>query len=495
MAYIKISELPQALSVSETADIPVVTGGVTKKATPSQVAAASELTITENGVDVTNAVPRLISDTLGDFVSVKDFGAVGDGVTEDALAIQNAINNFGNVFIPDGTYIIDADLIVPNNVVIEFSKKAVFKASADNRTFFKSITSAYFSQIWNANLDGNNKTGVTGFDMTNFRLQSGLFNPFMTNLTNGIIFRYGCFDTTISNPTTFNNVPYPIRLIDNTGGVRITNPNLDNTGLLTGSAIVIEAGTTATTSGVIVEGGYCQGFVTGIIDRGWGTKITGTYFEQCSSSDILADSARNYIYEGTQHFTSSGNSGIQGVSSDGGYIVAPLMTSGGRSIGLFNFDGTNTNCYYINPKSNASINTPIGVTTGVRSIWGSPQAIGDVSPNTGAFTTLSSSGVATLSGLKTASGNVTTTSGVASTIFTMSGTSRGRYEVVALIPNSGGASQYTAIATAIWDGSGARIISNNGSNLTLTLSGGSVQVTQSAGSAQTVYWSYLFIVL
>ena len=52
----------------------------------------------------------------GAAVSVKDFGAVGDGVANDTSAIQAAIN-FGNkgVYFPDGTYLINAALTVPSN--------------------------------------------------------------------------------------------------------------------------------------------------------------------------------------------------------------------------------------------------------------------------------------------------------------------------------------------------------------------------------------------
>lgn len=47
-------------------------------------------------------------------VSVKDFGAVGNGVTNDAAAFQNAINALpvkgGTIYIPDGSYVINTGL-------------------------------------------------------------------------------------------------------------------------------------------------------------------------------------------------------------------------------------------------------------------------------------------------------------------------------------------------------------------------------------------------
>lgn len=56
------------------------------------------------------AVPTTVQAKLRESVSVKDFGAVGDGVTDDSAAFQAAVNaaiaGYGEVFVPGGDYLI-----------------------------------------------------------------------------------------------------------------------------------------------------------------------------------------------------------------------------------------------------------------------------------------------------------------------------------------------------------------------------------------------------
>lgn len=81
----------------------------------------------------TGATARTVQARLRDMLSVKDFGAVGDGTTNDATAIQNAINaaaalpasggssglggiSGATVYFPPGVYRINSGLTVTNGV-------------------------------------------------------------------------------------------------------------------------------------------------------------------------------------------------------------------------------------------------------------------------------------------------------------------------------------------------------------------------------------------
>ena len=108
MANLKITQLPAATSpVASTDVLPVVQSGATKQA------AIDQLGFLPAG---TGAVTVTIQDKLRESVSVKDFGAVGDGVTDDTAAIQAAENYAAtagkpiNLYFPSGTFAITATI-------------------------------------------------------------------------------------------------------------------------------------------------------------------------------------------------------------------------------------------------------------------------------------------------------------------------------------------------------------------------------------------------
>ena len=96
MATIKISQLPPATGALSSSDVvAAVQSGTTVKATVAsfgyQPAGAG-------------AVATTVQAKLRQTISVMDFGATGDGVTDDTTAIQNAINAGKRIYFPTGTY-------------------------------------------------------------------------------------------------------------------------------------------------------------------------------------------------------------------------------------------------------------------------------------------------------------------------------------------------------------------------------------------------------
>lgn len=106
MAGTKISELPVATALTGAELVPVVQSGATKQTTLAQMPYVPA---------GTGAVTTTVQAKLRETVSVKDFGAVGDGVADDTAAIQAALNaGVGKiVYLPSGDYLISSKLLIP----------------------------------------------------------------------------------------------------------------------------------------------------------------------------------------------------------------------------------------------------------------------------------------------------------------------------------------------------------------------------------------------
>jgi hypothetical protein len=93
------------------------TAGHIRKFQNTTTGTADGVQFTQSG---TGAVQRTVESKLQDVVSVKDFGAVGDGVEDDTAAIQNAINNSPRkaIYFPRGIYKITDTL---NITVLSYS--------------------------------------------------------------------------------------------------------------------------------------------------------------------------------------------------------------------------------------------------------------------------------------------------------------------------------------------------------------------------------------
>lgn len=103
---VTLSDLLAASAVGDT-DLFLTRQGTTDKSVTGAVLRSTLQTFLQDGE---GAVVRTMNDKVKEHVSVKDFGAVGDGVTDDTAAIQTAFNYVafagGTLYFPPAEYVI-----------------------------------------------------------------------------------------------------------------------------------------------------------------------------------------------------------------------------------------------------------------------------------------------------------------------------------------------------------------------------------------------------
>lgn len=133
--------------------------------------------------------------TLGtygvDLVNVKTFGAIGDGTTDDTLAINNAINsiNKGVIFVPRGTYLLSGPINLKSDIVL---------IGEGNATTFKVKD--------NININDNiikivNASNVT---LSNFGVDGNRANQDETIYTQYAVFVSNTQNVTVDNLNVYN---------------------------------------------------------------------------------------------------------------------------------------------------------------------------------------------------------------------------------------------------------------------------------------------------
>lgn len=121
-APVRIDELASDGSLSAGAAVAVVQSNDTFRTTPRAFITEAE-SFTQSG---SGATSRSVQAKLREFVSVKDFGALGDGSTDDTTAIAAAISAVSNagggtVYFPHGTGPYRANItLTGENIVLHF---------------------------------------------------------------------------------------------------------------------------------------------------------------------------------------------------------------------------------------------------------------------------------------------------------------------------------------------------------------------------------------
>lgn len=233
MAGTKISELPVAtLPLTGSELVPVVQSGATVQTT------LATMPYVPAG---TGAVTTTVQAKLRETVSVKDFGAVGDGVTDDTAAIQAAIN----AVVTSGRVIGDAQGVYKVTDRIDIQDKEL-----------RDIRLTYTSN--NALIVAKGKARLTNIiisvgstirtfasplpGVVNLHLATGVVLD-NVEITDGITDRIGVFCSTLASNTTIRNcrmnyIGWPILFNDNIPAQRIVD-GIDYAGQSIGSGLYI----------------------------------------------------------------------------------------------------------------------------------------------------------------------------------------------------------------------------------------------------------------
>ena len=111
---------------------------------------ASSYQFGNDDASITFSVPRSLQSKIDEIqVSVVDFGAVGDGSTDNHAAFETAFSElFGNVdvnyrkvlIVPNGEYLFSSDLVIPSKVILrgETQHGAILNIGANNTRFVTS---------------------------------------------------------------------------------------------------------------------------------------------------------------------------------------------------------------------------------------------------------------------------------------------------------------------------------------------------------------------
>jgi hypothetical protein len=348
------------------------------QAPASATGGASMVGFTRSTVAPANTVGR----SLQAVRNITETGTVDLTGTTACSAAINTLISAGNAewVFPAGTYLFDATVVVPDFTTLRFQEGATIKPSANGLVLFTSKDygagnfHSFGTQFWNPKFDANGRTGVVCFDMEGLRHAAGIYFPrFIGAFDHCIKFTKLCWDAMIVEPFAQGCVN-GILIANGSNTVEILKPGIDGLGSA-GYGIKVIGGAAFPTTTVTVRSGYVQGFSavggTGCIDDGsvglgtYGTTFERVYFEQNEFADIYFERSLCGKALGCEFYTTFGRNGIFARNSDNVRVTSPLMSSGGRSVGLYNFDTSNVNCYADQTTTAAGINSPLGTVSGI----------------------------------------------------------------------------------------------------------------------------------
>ncbi|MEM7679493.1 MAG: glycosyl hydrolase family 28-related protein, partial [Pseudomonadota bacterium] len=202
---------------------------------------------------------RTSNDKFSDLISIKDFGAVGDGLTDDTTAIQNALAAHDMVLIPNGEFLISSTInLISSQSIIGLGQKSILKMN--NNSFVAVQLSEKNITLQNFRIEGGS-VGIKLFGNTDECTQNSISDIQIIGAATGIQLD-GHDDT--AEPTYWNNFARILIEQPTLHGVHLTNSGAGDTPNANSfhNVRVYSKGANTTGSGFYVEhGSHANSFI------------------------------------------------------------------------------------------------------------------------------------------------------------------------------------------------------------------------------------------
>jgi hypothetical protein len=278
-------------------------------------------------------VNRPIAEKLAEIVSVKDFGAVGNGTTDDTAAIQAAINTLtvgttgGTIYFPKGTYLVSGITITSpagtnntlgeNGITLE-GEFAVIKGTAA------------CTKVISIN-PPNDATFVNGIRIKGLQIDMSLMGNLATN--------YGLYIKNSYNSSFQDIVVKGSPALSSSIYVDQRAYTLNFISVY--CARVTLQGNILATDAITTVNFYGLNATQVVIDKSWAIGFYGCVIQNTTSLFVLSNCFNITIiggdYEGTSglylDMSNPGASGISGITSINNNIASTLTYLTGYSVG------------------------------------------------------------------------------------------------------------------------------------------------------------------
>lgn len=316
----------------------------------------------------TGGVITNVENKLAQYVSVKDFGAVGNNIANDTAEIQAALDyadtvNGCTVYFPEGTYLISGPLIVYSNTTIIMGgtvKVASMPIGGYETVFITDpVSPADNIQFINPQIDANNVVPTSGimvrYGATNVRVQGGYIRNCANSaaLPGGRAFNIeggtGTQNVTISG----TNITDCWNGVSLAGGAAQANSNVSVTNL-TISDCQVAISLFGNTSGYPHTGEFMQAVFSNIAIRNCGHLTTFT----TQAGVIVSDRGSNVSFSDIYVFNDSAYGAVGSLwRGDANNISMNNVTmDGDLTAALFDFSSyAESNSYPLS--ANSSLNS------------------------------------------------------------------------------------------------------------------------------------------